>query len=45
VEELSKLNPEWICAGHCTGFKAQVELYLAFRERFSPLQTGMQIEI
>jgi 7,8-dihydropterin-6-yl-methyl-4-(beta-D-ribofuranosyl)aminobenzene 5'-phosphate synthase len=45
VEELSKLNPEWICAGHCTGFKAQVELYLAFREKFSPLQTGMQIEI
>ena len=45
VEELSKLNPEWICAGHCTGFKTQVELYLAFRERFSPLQTGMQIEI
>jgi len=45
VEELSKLNPEWICAGHCTGFKAQVELYLAFRERFSPLQAGMQFEI
>ena len=45
VEELSKLNPEWICAGHCTGFKAQVELYLAFRERFSPLHTGMQFEI
>jgi len=45
VEELSKLNPEWICAGHCTGFKAQVELYLAFRERFSPLHTGMQFVI
>jgi len=44
-EELSKLNPEWICAGHCTGFKAQVELYLTFRERFSPLQTGMQFVI
>jgi 7,8-dihydropterin-6-yl-methyl-4-(beta-D-ribofuranosyl)aminobenzene 5'-phosphate synthase len=44
-EELSKLNPKWICAGHCTGFKAQVELYLAFRERFSPLQTGMQFVV
>jgi 7,8-dihydropterin-6-yl-methyl-4-(beta-D-ribofuranosyl)aminobenzene 5'-phosphate synthase len=44
-EELSKLNPRWVCAGHCTGFKAQVELYLAFRERFSPLQTGMQFVI
>jgi len=45
AEELSKLNPEWICVGHCTGFKAQVELYLTFRERFSPLQTGMQFVI
>ena len=44
-EELAKLNPKWICVGHCTGFKAQVELYLAFGERFSPLQTGMQFEI
>jgi len=45
VDELSKFNPKWICVGHCTGFKAQVELYLAFRERFSPLQTGMQFVI
>jgi len=45
VEELCKLNPAWIYAGHCTGFKAQVELYLAFGDRFSPLHTGMQIEI
>ena len=44
VEELSKLNVAWISGGHCTGFKAQVELYLAFRERFSPLHTGMQFE-
>ena len=45
VEELSKLNLAWICAGHCTGFKAQVELYLAFKERFSPLHTGMKFEV
>ncbi len=45
VEELSKLNVAWISAGHCTGFKAQVELYLAFGERFSPLHTGMQFEL
>jgi len=45
VDELSRLNPKWICAGHCTGFKAQVELYLTFRERFSPLQTGMQFVV
>jgi 7,8-dihydropterin-6-yl-methyl-4-(beta-D-ribofuranosyl)aminobenzene 5'-phosphate synthase len=45
VEELCRLNPKWICAGHCTGFKAQVELYLALGERFSPLHTGMRFEI
>jgi len=45
VEELRKLDPGWLCAGHCTGFKAQVELYLALRQKFSPLHTGMQIEI
>ncbi len=45
VEELTKLNVAWISAGHCTGFKAQVELYLAFKERFSPLHTGMQFEL
>lgn len=45
VDELHKLNVAWISAGHCTGFKAQVELYLAFGERFSPLHTGMQFEL
>jgi len=45
VDELSKLNVAWISAGHCTGFKAQVELYLAFGEKFSPLHTGMQFEL
>jgi 7,8-dihydropterin-6-yl-methyl-4-(beta-D-ribofuranosyl)aminobenzene 5'-phosphate synthase len=45
VEELSKLNVIWVSAGHCTGFKAQVELYLAFREKFLPLHTGMQFQL
>jgi len=45
VEELCKLAPAWLYAGHCTGFKAQVELYLALKQKFSPLHTGMQIEI
>ena len=45
VDELSRLNVAWISVGHCTGFKAQVELYLAFGERFSPLHTGMQFEL
>jgi len=45
VEELSKLNVAWISAGHCTGFKAQVQLYLVFGEKFLPLHTGMQFEV
>jgi 7,8-dihydropterin-6-yl-methyl-4-(beta-D-ribofuranosyl)aminobenzene 5'-phosphate synthase len=45
VEEFTKLNVAWISAGHCTGFKAQVELYHAFGERFLPLHTGMQFQI
>jgi len=45
VEELTNLNVAWISVGHCTGFKAQVELYLAFAERFSPLHTGMQFDL
>jgi len=45
IEELSKLNVAWISAGHCTGFKAQVELYLTFGERFSPLHTGIKFEL
>jgi len=45
IEELSKLNVSWISAGHCTGFKAQAELYLAFGDRFSPLHTGTKFEL
>jgi len=45
IEELSKLNVAWISAGHCTGFKAQVEFYLALGERFLPLHTGVQFEL
>jgi 7,8-dihydropterin-6-yl-methyl-4-(beta-D-ribofuranosyl)aminobenzene 5'-phosphate synthase len=45
VEEFTKLNVAWVSAGHCTGFKAQVELYHAFGERFLPLHTGMKFQI
>jgi len=45
VEELLGLEMAWVKTGHCTGFKAQVALYLAFGERFSPLHTDMQFEL
>ncbi|MBW1674720.1 MAG: MBL fold metallo-hydrolase [Deltaproteobacteria bacterium] len=45
AQALKEFNPDWIYAGHCTGFKAQVELYNTFKDRFSPLHTGMIIEV
>jgi len=45
VQELKKFDPAWIAAGHCTGFKAQAELYTTFKERFTPLQTGMVLNV
>jgi len=44
VDALGSLVAGRICAGHCTGFNAQVELRKKFGERFSPLQTGMNFE-
>lgn len=45
VEELKKEGPRWISAGHCTGFRAQVKLSLAFGEGFSPTHTGIKFSI
>jgi len=44
-QALKKFGPDWISSGHCTGFRAQAEFYRVFKERFSPLQTGMVIEM
>lgn len=45
AQALKKFDPDWIYAGHCTGFEAQVELYNTFEDRFSPLHTGMIVEV
>jgi 7,8-dihydropterin-6-yl-methyl-4-(beta-D-ribofuranosyl)aminobenzene 5'-phosphate synthase len=45
VSALEEFNPDWIYAGHCTGFKAQTELVGTFKEKFLPLQTGMIVDI
>ena len=45
VAGIGKADPEWVYAGHCTGFRAQVALYNAFKERFSPLRSGMVVDI
>jgi 7,8-dihydropterin-6-yl-methyl-4-(beta-D-ribofuranosyl)aminobenzene 5'-phosphate synthase len=42
---LKGFDPDWIYAGHCTGFLAQVELHNTFKERFSPLYTGMIVKV
>jgi len=43
MSELAKFKPARIFAGHCTGFRAQVELFNTFRDEFVPLRTGMQL--
>ena len=40
VAGLQQEGVEQICAGHCTGFAAQVALQGAFGEQFAPLRTG-----
>jgi len=45
VKGLKEFEPDWITAGHCTGFRAQVELFNTFKDRFSPLCTGMVVDI
>jgi 7,8-dihydropterin-6-yl-methyl-4-(beta-D-ribofuranosyl)aminobenzene 5'-phosphate synthase len=43
--ELKKIGPKYVYAGHCTGFKAQMALYNAFKDQFVPLYTGLSLEI
>jgi len=45
VQGLKEFEPDWIAAGHCTGFRTQVELFNTFKDRFSPLCTGMVVDI
>jgi len=42
VAALDGLAPEWIFAGHCTGFRAQTAFYHRFQSRFAPMFTGME---
>ncbi len=44
VKGLSQFDINKIVAGHCTGFNAQVELLLEFKDKFVPLHTGMILE-
>lgn len=43
VQALQEMKIGWVAAGHCTGFHAQVELFLDFQDRFKPLSSGMVI--
>ncbi|MGB9679188.1 MAG: MBL fold metallo-hydrolase [Thermoanaerobacteraceae bacterium] len=45
INSLNEFDINMIYAGHCTGFKAQVELYNIFKDRFFPLSTGIKLEI
>lgn len=43
IEGLKKMNIEKIITGHCTGFKAEFELFKCYKKRFDKLQSGMII--
>jgi 7,8-dihydropterin-6-yl-methyl-4-(beta-D-ribofuranosyl)aminobenzene 5'-phosphate synthase len=45
VDGIRAVDPDWVYAGHCTGFRAQAALYSALKSRFTPLQTGMVVDI
>ena len=45
VSSLKEFQPDWICAGHCTGFPAQVALHHHFSTQFTPMYTGMHLDI
>jgi 7,8-dihydropterin-6-yl-methyl-4-(beta-D-ribofuranosyl)aminobenzene 5'-phosphate synthase len=45
AQALKKFDPDWVYAGHCTGFRAQVEFFQILKDRFSPLHTGMIVEV
>ena len=45
VAALAQIAPDWIHAGHCTGFRAQAALHARFGQRFAPMYTGMRITI
>lgn len=45
VDALADMSPNWIAAGHCTGFQAQVALNLTFGDRFTPLYTGIRLVV
>lgn len=42
---LKELDPDWIIAGHCTGFGAQASLACHFKDRFSPMHTGLRVDV
>ena len=45
VKELGKLDFGWLAAGHCTGMRAQTELFRTFAGKYGPLRTGMVLRI
>ncbi len=39
---LDGLSPDWVFAGHCTGFRAQAAFCHRFQSRFAPMFSGME---
>lgn len=45
AQELARLNPRWVAAGHCTGFRAQTVFATTLKDRFTPLSSGREFII
>jgi 7,8-dihydropterin-6-yl-methyl-4-(beta-D-ribofuranosyl)aminobenzene 5'-phosphate synthase len=45
IEELKRLNPQWIAPMHCTGVVAAGKIALAFKDRYRQVNAGDIIEL
>ena len=45
AQALRGFEPDWVYAGHCTGFRAQAEFFRILKDHFSPLHTGIIVEV
>ncbi len=43
LDELKKIQPEIIAMGHCTGFEALCKFKNEFKDKFIPLESGIEI--
>ncbi len=45
VEALSEIDPNWVVAGHCTGFAALKRISMVLGDKFSLLHAGKRVSL